>query len=70
MSAAPKCPPKVVAAVDGAIEAAYLIGLNDGLRVAETIRGWLTRQPDTTRQAEVRQWADAAIERARKEFGS
>lgn len=46
---------------------AYLRGLHDGLAVAERIRGWLTRQPDTKRQREVREWADKAIAAAKEE---
>ena len=36
-------------------------GLQEGLRVAETIRGWLTRQPDTPEQEEVREWVDKLL---------
>jgi len=63
---APPCPPHVIDAINSAMKDAYIAGLKDGLAVAENIRGWLTREPDTNRQAEARAWADAAIERAKK----
>jgi len=47
-------------------EAEYWRGLDAGLAVAERIRGWLTRQPDTEEQREVRTWVDAALEKAKK----
>ena len=47
----------------------YQRGLNDGLNVAESIHGWLTRTPDTNRQAETRDWARKAIDRTRREKG-
>lgn len=40
-------------------------GLEEGLMVAERIVCWLTRQPDSERQAEVRGWAETAIRKAR-----
>ena len=44
-------------------------GLAEGLAVADHIRGLLTREPDTERQAETRKWADAAINRAKETRG-
>ncbi|MEA3225102.1 MAG: hypothetical protein U9Q07_04065 [Planctomycetota bacterium] len=43
----------------------YRLGMETGLQVAERIRAWLTQEPDTVRQREVRKWADAAIKKAR-----
>jgi len=43
----------------------YRAGVEAGLQVAERIAGWLTRKPDTRRQAETRKWALAAIKDAR-----
>lgn len=50
----------------GLLRASYAEGLNDGLAVAKKIRDWLTKQPDTARQREVREWADAAIAKAER----
>lgn len=47
------------------LDVEYRRGLEDGLRVADKIIGWLSRTPDTQRQAEVRSWAERAVERAR-----
>lgn len=41
-------------------------GLRQGLAVAERIAGWLTRQPDTPEQAELRMWAENAIRSAKE----
>lgn len=46
-------------------DARYQEGLEHGLYAAELIVGWLTEQPDTKRQAKVRQWAERAIAKAR-----
>lgn len=47
----------------------YRRGLHEGLSVAERVRDWLTREPDTRRQREVREWADKAIAKARRGDG-
>jgi len=60
----PEAMPLVVAIRD-ALADSYRRGREDGLAVAEKIAAWLTRQPDTPEQAEVRQWANAAIQRER-----
>lgn len=46
----------------------YVRGFEDGLKVAEKVLGWLTRQPDTKWQQEVRGWAEKEIKRARAEI--
>ena len=55
---------RFVAALDDLLIAAHQRGLADGLEVARKIRDWLTRQPDRKWQRQVREWADAEIERA------
>lgn len=52
------------AELSGLLRCAYEEGLEDGLAVAKRIRDWLTRQPDTARQRQIREWADAAIDKA------
>ena len=47
----------------------YRRGLEEGLRVAERIVGWLTEQPDTPRQRRIREWAEKAIRDARMRSG-
>ena len=61
-------PPKTAAhsAIDEYARAEYKRGFEQGLSVAETIRAWLTRQPDNDWQRELRQWTDRAIENARE----
>lgn len=54
-------------AAEEACEQSYRAGLRQGLSVAERIVGWLNRVPDTPRQRETREWAEAAIRRAREE---
>lgn len=67
MSAEPRDPERtLLTSVRAYGDERYRDGLRDGLAVAERIRGWLTREPDTKRQAEVREWADRAIAAARK----
>lgn len=44
------------------------LGMGRGLSELETVRGWLTRQPDTKRQAETREWVHALIASYRKEI--
>lgn len=46
----------------------YRLGMERGLKELETVRCWLTRQPDTKRQAETREWADKLIARYRREI--
>jgi hypothetical protein len=43
----------------------YQKGLEDGLRVAETICGWLNIQPPRKYAQKIRKWGKKAIERAR-----
>ena len=47
----------------------YRRGLEEGLRVADRIVGWLTEQPDTPRQRRIRVWAEKAIRDARMRAG-
>jgi len=54
------------AAIRGHAEDHYRRGLHDGLAVAERIRSWLTREPDTRHQRDVREWADKAIAKAKR----
>jgi hypothetical protein len=56
------------AALHARLRAEYQRGLRDGLEVAYQIRDWLTRQPDTRWQRQVRTWAERAIAKARKEL--
>lgn len=44
-------------------------GFDAGIAVAEKIRGWLTSQPDTDWQRQVRKWADSAIAKAIEQEG-
>jgi hypothetical protein len=44
---------------------AYRDGFAEGLAIAEKILSWLSTQPDTKRQAMLRGWAEAEIERAK-----
>ena len=44
-------------------DARYQHGLQDGLLLVDKIRGWLTKQPDTKRQRELREWIDAELRR-------
>ena len=44
------------------------LGFFEGLQVAEKIVGWLTREPDNEWQAEVRSWAERAIEKAKEQY--
>jgi hypothetical protein len=44
----------------------YQEGFEDGLKVAEQIRNYLTRTPDTDRQRQAREWADKLISKARE----
>lgn len=44
-------------------------GLRAGLAVAEKIQGWLTAQPDSVRQKQQREWAEAAIAEAKQKYG-
>jgi len=60
---------KLLRSVDVYGDEKYQEGLETGLKVAETIMGWLTRQPDTRRQKEVREWAERLVEKTRKERG-
>lgn len=50
-------------------DAQYRAGVAAGLEVAERIVRWLTRRPDTRRQAETREWAELAIAEARRRHG-
>jgi hypothetical protein len=43
-------------------------GLETGLLVAEKIIGWLTMQPETKRQKQVREWAEKEIEKTKERF--
>jgi hypothetical protein len=52
------------AALAALLRSEYQRGKADGLAVAHRIRDWLTRQPDSEWQREVREWADEAIARA------
>jgi hypothetical protein len=54
------------AALDDMLQESYQRGLADGLEVARRIRGWLTREPDRGWQRQVREWADAEIEKAER----
>lgn len=45
-------------------------GLLAGLAVAEKIHGWLTAQPDSIRQRQQREWAEAAIADAKRMHAS
>lgn len=53
------------AALDDLCSAEYRRGREDGLAVAEKIRAWLTREPDTRRQRETREWFETEIKKAR-----
>jgi hypothetical protein len=55
------------AALAALLRSEYQRGKADGLAVAHRIRDWLTRQPDSEWQREVREWADEAIARAERE---
>jgi hypothetical protein len=57
--------PQLDDALQQELQKEYQRGLADGLKVADKIRGWLTRQPDTKRQRETREWADTTIANAR-----
>ena len=46
----------------------YNNGLYRGIMAIETIRGWLTRQPDNEWQQEVRAWVDALLRELEKEI--
>ena len=47
---------------------AYADGLRKGLQVAEKITGWLNVQPPRKWAQEIRSWALAAIEKAKREL--
>lgn len=55
------------AALDALLREAYREGLDAGLHTADKIVGWLSRLPDTKRQAETREWAEKIIAQAREE---
>lgn len=55
-------------ALDARLHAEYARGKEEGIAVAKTIRNWLTRQPDTKWQKQVREWADRAIEAAERDL--
>jgi hypothetical protein len=58
--------PDVAAAIQPFLDHEYQRGLDDGLKVAEKIVGWLTRKPDTAWQKQVREWAETEIRKARE----
>lgn len=53
-------------ALHGLLDEAYRRGLEDGLRTAEKIAGYLTSQPQTHRLKELHDWALRDLENARK----
>jgi hypothetical protein len=57
--------PLLVDAVESALSAAYAAGREEALCIAEEIVARLSYEPDTPARAEVRMWANAAIQRAR-----
>jgi len=46
----------------------FVEGMKRGLRSLNTVRNWLTRQPDRKWQQEVRSWVDKHIEEYKKEI--
>ncbi len=57
------------AALDALLQHERRRGFDAGIAVAEKIRGWLTSQPDTEWQRQVREWADSAIAKAIEKEG-
>jgi hypothetical protein len=55
----------LVAAIKTAVADSYRRGREDGLAVAEAITSRLANEPDTDEKAKIRQWANAAIQKAR-----
>lgn len=55
---------KLKAAVSNLNDHMYLQGVGEGLKIAKTIRNWLTRLPDRAWQKQVREWADKEITKA------
>ncbi len=57
---------KAAEALNALVRQAHQDGFEEGLQIAEQIRGYLTRLPDNARQKQARDWADSLIEEARK----
>lgn len=64
------CIDDVTAAVEEYGNEQFYAGLIAGLAVAEKIHGWLTAQPDSIRQRQQREWAEAAIADAKRMHAS
>lgn len=60
----------VTAAVEEYGQEQFHAGLLAGLAVAEKIHGWLTAKPDSIRQRQQREWAEAAIADAKRMHAS
>lgn len=63
------CIDDVTSAVEQYGQEQFRAGLLAGLAVAEKIQGWLTAQPDSSRQREQREWAEKAIAEAKLRHG-
>lgn len=57
---------KVAEAISTLERQNYQEGFKDGLKIAEQIRNYLTRVPETKRQTQAREWADVLIGKARE----
>lgn len=57
---------KAAEALNALVRQAHQDGFEDGLKIAEQIRNYLTRRPETGRQRQAREWADMLISKAKE----